>query len=443
MRRTTGSCPSSNHGHKEKGFPLDSLNITLELYGSSMKNKKNYTLFISILFGAFIVVAYGCVGKKINVQDLLDQPVKKAGYFNRSKKYIKAGVTVVYLKGTPYEIGFAHGKLCKDEIINVNSIYWDYYDYLKKQSDDKWLPLSRSLERYIPEEYISEMKGIADGSGIEYDKILFLNTLTTIAMADGCFAFAFKDNESEITTVRQIDISTNSPYSKKMILYIIKPQQGYGFAAFLIPGMVSGETGMNENGITISENNIHIKQTVWDTIPINHLSRSTLQYSESIYDVERLLKERKIYPARLLFVSSKKSASIFEFANKEIARINMENGYLAMANHACIIPSKNITSPSTKRFNYGNHFLKKNLEDMDIEKAIKLVRSPRISWRWNPFVNNRQSIIFSPSILDFWVAIPPKSDFIPASYGPYVGFNLQQELYGTGHEPNPKSFPAY
>ena len=116
--------------------------------------------------------------------------------------------------------------------MDAHKYCWDAYDKLKNTPDGKWLPLSRSLERYIPKEYISEMNGIADGSGIEYDKILFLNTLTTISMADGCFVFAFKDNESEITTVRQIDISTNSPYSKKMILYIIKPQQGYGFAAF-------------------------------------------------------------------------------------------------------------------------------------------------------------------------------------------------------------------
>jgi hypothetical protein len=325
----------------------------------------------------------------------------------------------------------------------VNKIYWDYYDHLKKLPGDKWLPLSRDLERYIPKEYIVEMKGISDGSGIAYDKILFLNTLTTISMVDGCFAFAFKDNGSKIITLRQIDIKTNSPYSKNMILYIIKPQHGYGFAAFLNPGMVSGETGINENGITISENNIQIKQTEWDIIPINHLSRLVLQYSVSIDDVERLLREKQVYPSRLLFVSSSESASIFEIANKEMAIISMKDSYLAMANHACVIPSKNITSPSTKRLDFANQFLREHSEDMDIEKAIELVRTSRITWRWNPIVHNRQSIIFSPVSFDFWIAIPPKSNYIPASFSPYVGFNLRHELYGTGHEPNPKSFPAY
>jgi len=383
------------------------------------------------------------ISQKIKIQDLLNQPIEKAGNFNRSKKYIKAGITVVYLTGTAYEIGFAHGKLCKDEIINVNKIYWDYYDHLKKLPDGKWLSLSRDLERYIPEEYILEMKGIADGSGIEYDKILFLNTLTTIAMHSNCFAFSFRQTDSQIITVRQIDISTKSPLSKKMILYIIKPQKGYGFAAILNPGWVSGETGMNENGITVSENNINIKQTEWDTMPINHLSRFALQYSESIDDVERFLREQKVYPARLLFVSSKKSASIFEIANREMARIKMKDGYLAMANHACTIPSKNITYHSVKRLDLGDNFLKENLEDLNIEKAIDLVRTSRITWYWNPTVHNRQSLIFSPPTLDFWIAKPPNSNYKPASYGPYVGFNLRHELYSTGDEANPKAFPAY
>jgi len=408
-----------------------------------MKYSRSDTIFLSILFAAFVLVASGCRGRNVNVQELLNHPIEETDHFHQSKKYIKHGVTVVYLTGTPYEIGFAHGKLCKDEIMDAHQDYWEAYEELKNTSDEKWLPLSRSLERYIPQEHILEMKGIADGAGIAYDKILFLNNLTTMVERSNCLAFSFRQKNSQLITVRQADIGTNSQYAKKMILYIIKPQKGYGFIALLNPGMVSGETGMNEKGITLSENNIHIKQVKWNIMPINHLSRSALQYSASIGDVDRLLKRQKWYPARLLFVSSEKSASIFEIANREMARIDMKNGYLAMANHACNIPSKNITSPSIKRLDFGNQFLEKNWGDMDIEKAIELVRTSRISWRWNPVVHNRQSIIFSPAALDFWVAIPPGSDFIPASYGPYVGFNLLQELYGTGQEPNPVSFPAY
>ena len=408
-----------------------------------MRYLMNSILFIFLVVSVLPLAISGCGHQKISVQDLLNQPVEEVRDFNLSKKYIKARITVVHLIGTPYEIGLAHGTLLKREIIEANKPYFDYYKQFLEEYSNQWSEMSKTFKKMIPQEYMEEMRGISDGAEIDFDKIFFLNALPTLSMADGCFAFAFKDNESKIITLRQIDISTNSPLSKKMILYIIKPQMGYGFAAILNPGWVSGETGINENGITVSENNILIKQTEWDTIPINHLSRFVLQYSASIDDVGLFLKEHKAYPSRLLFVSSKRSSSIFEMANREIARVKMENGYLAMANHACIIPSKNITSPSTKRLDFGNHFLKKNLENMDIEKAIELVRTSRISWRWNPLAHNRQSIIFSPATLDFWIAIPPKSDFIPASYGPYIGFNLRHELYNTGDKANPKVFPAY
>ena len=408
-----------------------------------MKYSRSYTLFIYIFLSALILLTSGCGGQKINVQDLLNQPIEKSGNFNRSKKYVKAGITVVYLTGSPYEIGLAHGKLCRKEILEVNRHIFEYYQKISDDSQNQWLTRSRRLEKHIPTEYIEEMRGISEGAGIEYDKILFLNTVSTISQGNGCFAFSFKDKNSKIITLRQVDIDTKSPLYKDMILYIIKPQKGYGFAAILNPGWVDGESGMNENGITVSQNNIGIRQTEWDIMPITQLSRHMLQYSKTIDDAEKLLEKQEAFPARLLFVSSKKSASIFEIVNKEKARIDMENGLLSLANHACVIPSKNVRKSSTRRLEFANQILNENSEDMDIKKAIELVRSSKITWRWVPGVQNRLSFIFSPTELDFWIAIPPDSNFTPASYGPYIGFNLRQELYGTGDEANPKVFPAY
>ena len=407
-----------------------------------MRYSKNSILFIFLVVIVVPLAISGCGHKKINIQDLLTQPIEEAGTFNRSKKYIKAGITVVYLTGSPYEIGLAHGKLCKNEILTANESFLDMYEKISRDPQNKWLEVSRKLEKHIPTEYVEEMRGIADGAEIEYDRILFLNTLTTISMGNRCFAFAFKETNSQIVTFRQIDNDPKSPLYKNMILYIIKPQKGYGFAAILNPGWVDGESGINEKGITLSQNNIHIRQTEWDVMPITQLSRQMLQYSKTIDEAEQLLDKQKAFPARLLFVSSEESASIFEIANKEKARMDMENGFLTLANHACLVPSKNVLSSSTRRLDFGNEFLDKNFKEMDKEKALELVRSSRISWRWNLVVHNRQSFIFSPSDLDFWIAIPPDSNFTPASYGPYIGFNLRHELYDSGDEANPKSFSA-
>jgi len=408
-----------------------------------MRYSKNNILFIFLVFSVIPFAIFGCGHQKLNAQDLLNQPIEEVGHFNFSKKYIKAGITVVYLTGTPYEIGLAHGKLCKREILEVNKSIFEYYQKISEDPQSRWLTLSRRLEKHIPTEYIDEMRGISAGVGIEYDKILFLNTVSTISEDNGCFAFSFKEKNSKIITFRQIDIDTKSPFYKDMILYIIKPQRGYGFAAILNPGWVDGESGMNEHGITVSQNNINIRQSEWSTMPITQLSRYVLQYSKTIDDAEKLLEKQEAFPARLLFVSSKKSACIFEIANKEKARIDMKDGLLSLANHACVIPSKNVRKSSTRRLDFGNDFLQENFKEMNKKKALELVRSSRISWRWNLGVHNRQSFIFSPSDLDFWIAIPPNSNYTPASHGTYIGFNLRHELYGTGDEANPKVFPEY
>ena len=87
-----------------------------------MKYSRPDTVFLSILFSAFVLVASGCGGRNCNVQELLNRPIEETAHFHRSKKYIKHGVTVVYLTGTPYEIGLAHGKLCKNEIMDAQPI---------------------------------------------------------------------------------------------------------------------------------------------------------------------------------------------------------------------------------------------------------------------------------------------------------------------------------
>ena len=407
--------------------------------------KDNKIRKVQTALGFTLILMIGCLFNQpaVVVETEYTTEVKEYG---KCRKLIKNGIPMVYLTGTPYEIGLAHGKLCKREIEENNKDFFDFYDRLNRDPQADWLKLSRQLEKNIPEEYIDEMRGISVGADIEYDKILFINTLSTISMKNGCFAFAFINTDQQIITLRQDDEDKYTDFHKEMILYIIKPENGLGFAAILTPGWVDGETGINEMGITVSQNNIGIKQKIWDVIPITILSRYMLQYSKTIDDIEKILNEKNAYPGRLIFASSKDNASVFEFVNNEKSRINMENGYLVLSNHARQIPSKEIGRGSAKRFAKAEKYLNEHIDQMNVEKAIKLVRTPLISRAnfWDSFrVHNRQSYIFSPGTLDFWVAIPTESNNKPASYGSYIGFNLQHELYNTGNEPNPRRFPAY
>ena len=112
------------------------------------------------------------------------------------KGYIqnKKGLKIVHLYGTPYEMGYEHGKLLKTEIkafytefiekavfpvINRNrELLTEYFDYSSdRYQGDRFakaliLDSAHEMVKSIPEKYVEEMKGIADGSGVFLEEIL-------------------------------------------------------------------------------------------------------------------------------------------------------------------------------------------------------------------------------------------------------------------------------
>lgn len=411
----------------------------------SMKNSIIRKIFESFfILGMSWVLSFGCSINQppSDIETKFDIGINE---YAKSRRYKRNGIDIVYLTGTPYEIGFAHGFLCKSEITILNKRLFEIYDRLAEKPQNRWLKLSKALGHNIPNEYIDEMRGIAEGADIDFSKILFINTLSSISMKDGCFAFAFKNSGNQVITFRQDDEYRKNDFHRKMMLFVIKPEKGFGFAAMLTPGWVDGETGINEMGITVSQNNICIKQKNWDVMPITVLSREMLQYARTIDDIGAMLDGQQAYPGRLIFVSSKQTASVFEFSNSEKARIDMKGGFLALSNHARIIASRKVGSGSAKRLSYVEQFLSENSGKMDVEKALELVRTPIISRDtfWDRLkVQNRQAYVFSPATLDFWIALPPSNPDEPACYGEYAGFNLQNELYDTNNKPNLMTFPA-
>ena len=105
----------------------------------------------------------------------------------------------IHLRGTPYERGMQHGKRFGNRIRSLyaglltNSILPylnrerpDIADFLTRYKDARYdngkfsyllmLESALHMEQFIPQPYLEEMHGIADGSGIPYEDILVLNT---------------------------------------------------------------------------------------------------------------------------------------------------------------------------------------------------------------------------------------------------------------------------
>ena len=85
-------------------------------------------------------------------------------------------LTVLRLRGTPYEMGYQHGLAQRVAIRHwVSEKVYGQTVLGSEQSHGILLAHARQLEGTLPTEIQRELRGIADGSGLSYEDILLLN----------------------------------------------------------------------------------------------------------------------------------------------------------------------------------------------------------------------------------------------------------------------------
>ncbi len=124
-------------------------------------------------------------------------------------------VEVLEVHGTPYERGFQHGQHFRSKIHSLYTMLLtsSIFPYLNRERPDVasvllrykdkmyddgqfsyliMLESARNLEKTLPPEYIEEMQGVADGSGMPYEQILVLNTFVDTLLGFRSITFFIK-----------------------------------------------------------------------------------------------------------------------------------------------------------------------------------------------------------------------------------------------------------
>lgn len=372
-------------------------------------------------------------------------PLERVGKeirFGNSKKYQKKGVTVILLKGSPYEVGYARGILLKNEIGN-----WvrDRLARIKTKSigtsiGRKWMiSRAKEVEQFIPVELKEELNGLSAGSQINYDLILMLNLLETIAHEFGCTSVTVRASDGRMLRSHNQDGSKGN-YMGPWTLAIYRPTKGYGFASVCPPGFIGVWTAMNEKKLTFGTHNISgakIRNS-WRGLSTALLNRRIIQYSSTVEEAGETLGQYLRSLPRMFMVASPNNARIYEYDSKHIRFKIMASDYLVLTNHTHMLSWGHEYPHSAVRYDQAKYYLDRNRNKMDLNKLVELNRLDNISWAYHEHVANLNSTIFRPETLDFWVAVDPP----PATRRKWVGFNLEKELDGRGDNPDPLVIPA-
>eukprot|EP00056_Hartaetosiga_gracilis_P018864 m.12224 g.12224 ORF g.12224 m.12224 type:complete len:441 (-) comp7141_c0_seq1:1530-2852(-) len=236
---------------------------------------------------------------------------------NNAKLYSVGGgndtIALVHLWGSPYEMGFAHGKLMEKEASDFINAVWSYLenqvesaingtihnlqpwfvDLITEFGLDAALDLTMDATRPFTGDYFyQEMQGMADATGLDVKLIERIHMIGELTKGS-CSMYGAWGNAtvgSKILQLRALDWDVDGPFKDFPQITVYHPtnsSNGHTFANIGWTGWVGSITGMSSVQMAISEIGVSFPDSSFGKesrfgIPFTFILRDILQFDKDI-----------------------------------------------------------------------------------------------------------------------------------------------------------------
>jgi len=361
------------------------------------------------------------------------------------------GLKIIELNGKPFEIGYQHGSLLKEEIRwfekNARKILLQQEGKLAGKIGFSLVKyFTKKLEKFIPESFKEELKGIAKGADVDYQFLLLENFIEEISALYHwylkpflspsflrCSCFVVKQ-DTELIWGRNLDYWF---FSEKLpsltTLFIYHPHNNFPFVTLGWPGNIGAFTAISKHfGLALLNSPLKIKR--WKGLPDEIFTRQIIQENKSLEEATENIVPGILPLGRNLVLVAKHGANVVELTpSKKAVRFLSQDGYLFVTNH---FQTKNLqkeqvhTFPKPKKTSIPDEFFTlegskkraEKLKNLCLEKPLDVERAKEILHQVST-PGTVQSIIALPSQEEFWIA---KHPFPPVTEGKWEKFSLRE-----------------
>jgi predicted choloylglycine hydrolase len=300
----------------------------------------------------------------------------------------------VEVGGKPFEIGFAHGRSCRDAIQSLarESLIQEIGRY-KKKNFSEIVNIAHKYERFIKQyapHLIEEIRGISEGADISYNETLLLQCRSEVvyeAKLEGCTALGFCRNRtehSEMIVAQNIDLSDK--FEDYAIILHIQPQNKPDILTWTLSGTL-GQVGINSAGLARC-GNVLISPGWRVGLPTTVLFRCILE----AIDIEEMLKflEKCFRAKSNNFMVADRNGTLtnVETTVTELRKIEPENGVCIHTNHYL----NQDFVPFEKFYNLPNSNIRLNRAKQLVEQATGKFNSDKIKSYLKDHYNDPDSI---------------------------------------------------
>ncbi len=353
-------------------------------------------------------------------------------------------IRVLTLRGTPYERGYQHGKILRDEV--QENIGFLYEQAVKKFHFEELLAeVYERMRPYMPQEYVEEMHGLAHGSRLPLHVIHYVHILPELGewagkkylkevfkkmlagdLATTCSNLcaggkATKDGNFYALRILDWGMHRISKLHQFPLITISYPEAGIPNANIGWVGFIGAISGMNAEGITLGEmgyRNPPNERLDGKTMPF--MLRDVLNHARNLADVRRIIQESRPTCSYVFLMTDGKTEE------GELYVRDPDRFLVFRAGEDVNEPKEFL--PAIADTVYGGHYndrMTKILNDQHGLITPELLMKDVIPAIAMP--SNFQNVIYEPKQLRFWVT-NAKSRSEWAASQPYTFFDFGKAL---------------
>jgi hypothetical protein len=329
---------------------------------------------------------------------------------------------VLYLEGTPEEMGAQHGALLKKEIkdlvnrilygVGVGSSFakgrWFFGEIEEAQS---------RIHPFIDPRYLAEMDALALATGHEREEIRLANFFPELFHCSGFALFGEATIGGKMYHGRILDYLRGMGLEQNAVVIVSKPDQGNAWVNVSYAGFVGSVTAMNEKHVAIGEMGGRGEGN-WDGKPMAQLVREVMEKANSLDEAVAIMRKGPRTCEYYYVISDAKAKTAVGVAATPMSFEVIQPGE---AHPRLPHPVKDAVLMSAgDRYEELARRVKAGFGQFTAESARGLMTRPVC------MNSNIHSVLFDPETLDFWVANADSKN--PASHTRYTRYNLAELL---------------
>ena len=335
------------------------------------------------------------------------------------------GQQVLFLEGTPAEMGHQQGVLMKATIANLveRLLYgvgvgssFSKGSWFFAEIEEAW----SHLEPHVNPVYLAEMDSMAEAAGLSSKEIRLANFFPELFHCSGFSIYGQATKDAIMYHGRVLDYLRGVGLEENALIVVYKPSYGNAWVNIGYAGFTGSVTAMNEHHISIGEMGGGGEGN-WDGKPMAQLVREVMERATTLEEAIDIMRAGPRTCEYYYVISDGKSGRAVGIAATPEQFEILQAGELH--------PKLPQAFPDTVLMSAGDRFQKlaERVSDgfgkFEAQSAWDLMKSPVC------MESNIQTVLFMPQTLDFWVAQADERS--TASHNPPKIFNLEKLLRNT------------